>query len=119
MKAKTLSIGRERSARRFRIKLLFCTSLVLALLIGFSTAYAQNLRMEPAQRKFVDGPQTSQRDLARSQFNRSKPIRGRGRSYDEIRSANDTAFWQKKGKSKPAKQPKRAKRKAKKVKTSN
>ncbi len=85
-------------------------------------AYAQNLRMEPAQRELVDGPRMSQRDMARSQFRRSQPIRGRGRAYDEVLSARDTAFWQKKGKAKSAKRSKRskrAKRSVKKVKTSN
>jgi hypothetical protein len=118
MKAKSRSMARQ-NQRRFRIKLMLCTSVALALLISFSTAYAQNLRMEPAQRQLVDGPRMSQRDMARSQFNRSKPIRGRGRAYDEIRSASDTAFWQKKGKKKSVKRVKRAKRKITKVKTSN
>jgi len=118
VKAKTQSMTRQ-NQRRFRIKLLLCTSLVLALLIGFSTAYAQNLRMEPAQRQLADGPRMSQRDMARSRFNRSKPIKGRGRAYDEIRSASDSAFWQKTGKKKTTQRVNRAKRKVKKVKTSN
>ena len=118
MNAKTQSMAGRRQ-RRFRIKLLLCTSLVLAILIGFSTAYAQNLRMEPAQRELVNGPRMSQRDIARSQFNRSEPIKGRGRSYDEIRSASDSAFWQKKGNKKASKPVKRAKRKIKKVQTGN
>ncbi len=119
MNSKLLSISSAERARRFRIKLLLCTSLVMALMIGVSVAYAQNLRMEPAQRELVDGPRMSQRDMARSQFRRSQPIRGRGRAYDEVLSARDTAFWQKKGKAKSAKRPKRAKRSVKKVKTSN